>query len=442
MPGPPVELDLSTVLEAIADTQPDAECLVFRDRRVTWREMQDRTRRLANHLLAQGLGCHRERAELADHESGQDHLAIYLHNGNEYIESMLGAWKARVAPLNVNYRYVADELIYLLRDSGATAIVVHGQFTPTLAEVLPSLPELRVILQVDDGSGHPLLPGAVWYEDALAAASPDRPPVTWSPDDLYLLYTGGTTGMPKGVMWRNGDAMIECFSGSPTAVTVEDFLRRRQHPVPGDHHPALHARCRSLGRLPGAVGRRHHPHPAGCHPSRCGRGVGDGRGRTGRLHADRRRRLRPSAARRARPPSVRPVEPQRDHLGWRGAVGRPQERPVGPSAHGDDRRRDGLVGGGRPVGPRVDDQRCLDRELPGPTRHPRAVGRPRSRAGTRRRRGRVAGQERTTGLGLSRRSRTRRRGRTRASPASGSPCPATGLGCWPTAASSCTAATQ
>ena len=137
---------------------------------------------------------------------------------------MLGALKARVAPFNVNYRYVADELLYLLRDSQATAIVVHSQFAPVLAELLPELPDLRVILQVDDGSGHDLLPGAVWYEEALASASPSHPPVEWSADDLYILYTGGTTGMPKGVMWRNGDAMVECFGGSKTATTIDGFL--------------------------------------------------------------------------------------------------------------------------------------------------------------------------------------------------------------------------
>ena len=119
----------------------------------------------------QGLGCHTERDQLQGHESGQDHLAIYLHNGNEYLEAMLGSFKARVAHFNVNYRYVAEELQYLLNDSQATAIVVHSQFTPTLAEVLPDLPQLRVVLQVDDESGLPLLPGAVWYEDALAEAS-------------------------------------------------------------------------------------------------------------------------------------------------------------------------------------------------------------------------------------------------------------------------------
>jgi len=209
-----MEFSVAEVHEAIAASRPDTECLVFRDRRLTWGEFTERTRRFANHLLENGLGVRTERGELAGHESGQSHLAIYLHNGNEYLEAMLGSFKARVAPFNVNYRYVAEELRYLLNDSGAEAVVVHSQFAPTLAEVLPGLERLRVILQVPDESGNGLLPGAVWYEDALAAASPDRPDVTWSPDDLYILYTGGTTGMPKGVLWRNADANVECFGGS------------------------------------------------------------------------------------------------------------------------------------------------------------------------------------------------------------------------------------
>ncbi len=220
----PITIGLAEVHEAISATRPDDSCLVFRDRRFTWGEVTERTRRLANALLDRGLGCHTERSDLDGHDSGQDHIGVYLHNGNEYLEVMLGALKARVASFNINYRYVAEELRYLLDDAHARAIVVHSQFAPILAEVLPDLANLDVILQVPDDSGNDLLPGAVWYEDALAAASPDRPNVKWSADDLYMLYTGGTTGMPKGVMWRNGDAMVECFGGSRTATTVEAFV--------------------------------------------------------------------------------------------------------------------------------------------------------------------------------------------------------------------------
>jgi fatty-acyl-CoA synthase len=135
----------------------------------------------------------------------------------------LGAFKGRVAPFNVNYRYVAEELTYLLNDSQASAIIYHSCFAPTLLQVLPNIPSLRVLIQVEDESEHDLLPGAVWYEEALASSSTTPPPPA-HPDDLYILYTGGTTGMPIGVMWRQADALVECFGGSRTATTIEEFI--------------------------------------------------------------------------------------------------------------------------------------------------------------------------------------------------------------------------
>jgi fatty-acyl-CoA synthase len=242
---PPAVIGVAEIHEAIAATRPDQECLIFRDKRLTWGQVTDRTRQLANYFASQGLGCHTERSQIDGWESGQDHLAIYLHNGNEYLESMLGAWKARIAPFNVNYRYVAEELQYLLNDSNAAACVVHSRFAPLLQEVRASLPNLRVIVQVPDSSDNPLLDGAIWYEDALSQSSTDKPTAGYSGDDLYILYTGGTTGMPKGVLWRNADAVVECFGGSKEAQTIDQFVAEatgalRTLPSPPFMHGAGH----------------------------------------------------------------------------------------------------------------------------------------------------------------------------------------------------------
>src|SRR5215468_1253847 len=178
-------MNLGLAQQAIAARNPDRECIVTPTRRLTYSEVAEHARRLANVLLAHGLGCHRERAELQNHESGQDHLGIYMLNCPEYFETMLGAYLARVAPFNINYRYVEDELLYLLTDSDAVAVVYHARYAHNLARIRDRLPKLRLLIQVADESGNALLSGALDYEAALAAASDAMPPVQPSPDDLY-----------------------------------------------------------------------------------------------------------------------------------------------------------------------------------------------------------------------------------------------------------------
>ena len=174
---------------------------------------------------------------LAGHDSGQDHLGLYLRNGNEYLESMIAAYRARVAPFNVSYRYVEEELVYLLSDSKATALVYNAEFAPRVAAIRDRLPQLRVLIQVADETGNALLPGAVDYESIVGTAAPEQGRPAPTGDDLYVLYTGGTTGMPKGVLWRQHDIFISAMGGRPfgsdTALTSYDEIAERARAAAG-----------------------------------------------------------------------------------------------------------------------------------------------------------------------------------------------------------------
>ncbi len=245
-----MSFNLASIHEAIAAAVPDRDCIVHGDRRLTWAQVTERTRRLANYLRGRGLGAHTPRSELAGWQSGQDHVALYLYNGCEYLEGMLGAYKARAVPFNVNYRYVVDELVELFADAAPRAVVYHARLGDTLAAVRARVPGIDVVICVPDDSGAPPIDGAVLYDDALAAGSPDRPDADWSPDDLYMLYTGGTTGAPKGVLWRQHDIFVAALGGrrrdgsliasTDEMAAVAPSRRVVQLPTPPMMHGAAH----------------------------------------------------------------------------------------------------------------------------------------------------------------------------------------------------------
>lgn len=203
---------LPQILDCITAAVPERTAIVCRDKRWTFAEFTSRSNCLANALLDLGLGCHTERSNLQNWESGQDLLAVYLHNSNEYLEAMFGAFKARLAPFNVNYRYVEEELAYLLNDAQARVIVYQRSFGEKLAAIRNQVPSLTHFIEIDDG-GPSFIEGAIDYESLIAASSPSSPDLPYSPDDLYILYTGGTTGQPKGVLWRQGDIWISVLGG-------------------------------------------------------------------------------------------------------------------------------------------------------------------------------------------------------------------------------------
>lgn len=200
--------NFADVWETIAAVQPQAPALIRSSSIRTWEAFDRRASALANHFLAAGL-------------THQSRVAQYLTNSMEYVESLFATFKAAMVPVNTNYRYVADELAYLWVDAGVEAVIFHGSFSESAELVRSRVPSVKLWLWVDDGSGQ----CPEWAEPyeviaqsgaSLSPSSPER-----SGDDLFLLYTGGTTGQPKGVMWRQDDLFC-VLNRSATVKYPED----------------------------------------------------------------------------------------------------------------------------------------------------------------------------------------------------------------------------
>lgn len=209
------EWSLPAVLDTVTDTVPDRDMIVFGGDRRTYRSVQGRTRQLGAFLAGKGLGVERERAQLSRWECGQSRVAILLSNCPEYAEAMIGTFRARAVPYNVNYQYNPREVAALLHQIGVAAVVYHRRFGRLLAE---SDLEGRLLLDVDDGSGIPPLDGSIPFEDAIASGAADAALPVPSPDDIYLVCTGGTTGRPKGVVWRQADIYVSGMGGTEGAT--------------------------------------------------------------------------------------------------------------------------------------------------------------------------------------------------------------------------------
>ncbi len=225
-----MSISIAHINNAVSEVVPDRAALVFRDLTLTFAEVAERTNRLANVLLKHGVTISRERDTLENWQCGQSTVALYLYNGNEYLEGMLGAFKARAVPFNINYRYVAEEVRYVLLDAGTEAVVYHKRFAPVVREAIDNLTTLKCLIEVDDDSDVASIPGALNYETVLSQASPACPELSWSVDDIYMLYTGGTTGMPKGVLWRQGDSVVAQLAGRDNAgnlLSTLDAFRER-----------------------------------------------------------------------------------------------------------------------------------------------------------------------------------------------------------------------
>ena len=207
-----MELHFASVWETITDLVGDREAVVCGDTRRTWAEYDDRAARIASALGAYGIGANSK-------------VGIYLHNSTHYLEAQYGIFKVRGVPVNVNYRYKADELVYLLDNADAEAVFFQACYAARMWEIRDRLPNVKVYIQIDDGT-ESLLDRALDFDKAIRDNKPAER-IERSGDDIYMLYTGGTTGMPKGVMYQHGQfisAMMAWVFSSSRLVILDCAL--------------------------------------------------------------------------------------------------------------------------------------------------------------------------------------------------------------------------
>ncbi|WP_405926820.1 acyl-CoA synthetase [Streptomyces sp. NBC_00035] len=212
-----MEYNLADLFESVVDVVPDREALVYIDhpgtgaeRRLTYAQLDAAANRIAHHLIDSGV-------------RPGEHLGLHLYNGIEYLQTVLACLKARIVPVNVNYRYVEEELVYLYRDADLAALVFDTEFTERVAAALPRASALRHLIRVGPAPASTATsPPLVDFANAEAAGSPERGFPARSADDQFIIYTGGTTGMPKGVMWRQEDLFFSGLGGgAPTGEPVK-----------------------------------------------------------------------------------------------------------------------------------------------------------------------------------------------------------------------------
>lgn len=209
-------LTIADLFEHVVDVCPDRIALIIGDDRLTYAELDARANAFGHHLLSRGIGA-------------GDHVGLMARNVTEHVVAMLGIFKVRAVPININYRYVAAELEYLLDNSGMVALVHERQYTPVLATALGER-QLRQVTVLEDGTDHVTPYPSTGWADALAGQPRTRGFEERSADDVYIVYTGGTTGYPKGVVWRQEDVWRTLGGGIDfaTGERMSEFSQARQ----------------------------------------------------------------------------------------------------------------------------------------------------------------------------------------------------------------------
>ncbi|RLB52226.1 MAG: acyl-CoA synthetase [Deltaproteobacteria bacterium] len=204
-----MEYNLADLYEAIADATPDNMALASGDVHHTYAELDKRANRLGHYLQSRGIGA-------------GDHIGLHLFNGHEFVEAILALFKIRAVGININYRFVGPEVRYMIDDADLKGIVTQRRFVPVINEATQGLEPLQALIVIEDGVDAIADQESIEYETALGQGSEERDFGPRSGDDLYIIYTGGTTGMPKGVMWRHEDLFFSGLQGgSPGGEPVE-----------------------------------------------------------------------------------------------------------------------------------------------------------------------------------------------------------------------------